>query len=60
MLLFGRAEHCSAQEQFVAMGARQGPHCSVWGRGLIRVLAGTHWHSTEMGRKPNPTAMPRL
>lgn len=34
MLLFGRAEHCSAHEQFVAMGARQGPPLQCVGQGL--------------------------
>lgn len=29
-----RAEHCSAHEQFVAMGARQGPPLQSVGQGL--------------------------
>lgn len=34
MLFFGRAEHCSAHEQFVARGARQGPPLQCVGQGL--------------------------
>lgn len=34
MLFFRRAEHCSAHEQLVAMGARQGPSLQSVGQGL--------------------------